>query len=222
MLCLNTNIYNKKTKGPTLMELFSHRKTPFFTTLPVRCVHHRVTRHSVTIFKLLPHTRQYSTLLQYSVTLGQRGHVEMLGRILCTKCKMHSNHSLTVWYSNIQKTSPSERPFSHFIHYHRLAGKNWTTTKNNLMGENTSTSSFYLYRFGKYVSCGFPTINFCYSLSTLWNALYVSNGPPDSNTHGSYLYQSYRTAIQQILKGTGQKTVSLNRSRMYQTVRQRD
>jgi hypothetical protein len=28
MICMITNIYNKKTKGPTLMELFnSHRKT---------------------------------------------------------------------------------------------------------------------------------------------------------------------------------------------------
>jgi len=37
-----TNIYNKKTKGPTLMELFTATgklKKFFFTTRDVRCVH---------------------------------------------------------------------------------------------------------------------------------------------------------------------------------------
>ena len=45
MFSIITYIYNKKTKGPTLMEFFhSHRKTDFFffllTTRDVRCVHH--------------------------------------------------------------------------------------------------------------------------------------------------------------------------------------
>jgi len=38
-----TNIYNKKTKGPTLMELFTATgklKTFFLTTRDVRCGHH--------------------------------------------------------------------------------------------------------------------------------------------------------------------------------------
>jgi hypothetical protein len=37
------NIYNKKTKGPTLMELFTATgklKKFFLTTRDVRCVHH--------------------------------------------------------------------------------------------------------------------------------------------------------------------------------------
>ena len=42
MFSVITNIYNKKTKGPTLMEFFhSHRKTEkgfFLTTRDVRCV----------------------------------------------------------------------------------------------------------------------------------------------------------------------------------------
>ena len=33
--------------------------------------------------------------------------------------------------------------------------------KNNLLGKNFLSCSFYLYRFRKYVSCGFPIINFC-------------------------------------------------------------
>ena len=39
-----TNIYNKKTKGPTLMELFTAtgklKKFFFLTTTDIRCVHH--------------------------------------------------------------------------------------------------------------------------------------------------------------------------------------
>jgi len=53
-----TNIYNKKAKGPTLMELFTATgKLIFFlTTRDVRCVHHGW--HG-TLFKFLPHTRQH-------------------------------------------------------------------------------------------------------------------------------------------------------------------
>jgi hypothetical protein len=43
MFSLITNIYNKKTKGPTLMELFTTTgklKKFFLTTRDVRCVHH--------------------------------------------------------------------------------------------------------------------------------------------------------------------------------------
>jgi hypothetical protein len=37
-----TNIYNKKTKGPTLMELFTAtgKMKIFLTTRDIRCVHH--------------------------------------------------------------------------------------------------------------------------------------------------------------------------------------
>jgi len=43
MFFVITNIYNKKTKGPTLMELFTatgKMKKFFLTTIDVRCVHH--------------------------------------------------------------------------------------------------------------------------------------------------------------------------------------
>ena len=42
-LSVITNIYNKKTKGPTLMELFTATgklKKSFLTTRDVRCVRH--------------------------------------------------------------------------------------------------------------------------------------------------------------------------------------
>ena len=45
MFSVITNIYNKKTKGPTLMELFTAtgklKKFFFLTTIDVRCVHHQ-------------------------------------------------------------------------------------------------------------------------------------------------------------------------------------
>jgi len=55
-----TNIYNKKIKGPTIMELFTAtgklKKFIFLTTIDVRCVHRGDTAHIDTIFKFLPHT----------------------------------------------------------------------------------------------------------------------------------------------------------------------
>ena len=44
MFSVITNIYNKKTKGLTLLEFFTAtgklKKGFFFTTIDVRCVHH--------------------------------------------------------------------------------------------------------------------------------------------------------------------------------------
>ena len=92
-----TNIYTKKTKGSILMELFTATgklKKLFW------CVHHgRHGTHQYDVQVLATHAstwvHQYSSLLQWSVPLGQRGHVAMLGWILCTKCTLHSNHRLT-------------------------------------------------------------------------------------------------------------------------------
>jgi len=58
------------------------------------------------------------------------------------------------------KTSP-ERPFSHYIHSHRLAAEIWATVKNNLLGNNFLSCFFHLYGFRKYMSYGFPIIKFC-------------------------------------------------------------
>ena len=113
------NIYNKKTKWSTSMELSTATgklKKFFFWQLEMFDVCTTGdTAHIDTIFKFLPHTRQhrYSSLLKWSVPLGQRGHVSMVGRILCTKCTLHSNHRLTVWYSNTQNgCSPGAAIFS--------------------------------------------------------------------------------------------------------------
>ena len=69
---------------------------------------------------------------------------------------------LLVWYSNTQNDfSPRAAIFS----LHTLAspsGRNMNYLKNNQLGEKKILScSFYLYRFRKYVSYGFPIINFC-------------------------------------------------------------
>jgi hypothetical protein len=61
MFSVITNIYNKKTKGPTLLELFTATgklKKFFFIQLEIFDVCTTgVTAHIDKIFKLLPHTR---------------------------------------------------------------------------------------------------------------------------------------------------------------------
>jgi hypothetical protein len=67
------------------------------------------------------------------------------------------------WPEPVQRhlSAVNGRPFSHYIHSHRLAAEMWTTIKNNLQGKQFLSCSFYLYRFRKNVSYGFPVINFC-------------------------------------------------------------
>ena len=67
MFSMITNIYNKKTKEPTLMEFFTATgklKKYFLTTRDVRCVHHGwhgTHRYDVcrVTMPFLPHTRQH-------------------------------------------------------------------------------------------------------------------------------------------------------------------
>ena len=61
MFFVITNIYNKKTKGPTLMEFFTATgKLDFFLQLEIFDVCTMGdTAHIDMIFKLLPHTRQH-------------------------------------------------------------------------------------------------------------------------------------------------------------------
>jgi hypothetical protein len=61
MFSVITNIYNKKTKGPTLMELFTApgklKKLLILTNWDVRCVHHGVTWHTSRWHSSSCHTR---------------------------------------------------------------------------------------------------------------------------------------------------------------------
>jgi len=63
MFSVITNVYNKKTKGPTLMELFTATrklKKFFFSQLEIFDVCTTGdTAHIDTIFKLFPHRQQH-------------------------------------------------------------------------------------------------------------------------------------------------------------------
>jgi len=117
-----------------------------------------VTRHTSIRYSSSCHTRvnMGASIFFTAVPLGQRSHVAMVGRILCTKCTLHSNHRLTVWYSNKQNDfSPRAAIFP----LHKLAspsGRNVNYDEKNLLGGKKYLScSFYLYGFSKYVSYGF-------------------------------------------------------------------
>ena len=105
MFSVITNIYNKKTKGPTLKELFTATgKLDFFWQLTMFDVCTTGdTAHIDTIFKFLPHKRQYGCCLlaqtpSVSKLFIPRTNGLVCRRvlcILCTKCTLHSNHRLT-------------------------------------------------------------------------------------------------------------------------------
>jgi hypothetical protein len=64
--------------------------------------------------------RRYSSQLQWSVPLCQRGHVAMVGWILCTNCTLHSNQRLTcVIFQHTKRLLPRS---GHFLTtYTRIA-----------------------------------------------------------------------------------------------------
>ena len=81
--------------------------------------------------------------------------------VLCTKCTLHRNHRfIRVIFQHTKDFSPGAAIFS----LHTLAspsGRNMNYDEKQLTGKNFLSSSFYLYRFHKYVPYGFPKINFC-------------------------------------------------------------
>ena len=175
MFSVITNIYKQKTKGPTLMELFTatgKMKKSFLTTRHVRCVHHGWHgTHRYDIQVLVTHAstsvRRYSSLLhKHPVSVICLYHARMVLFLGGYFAYFARNARCTVTADllcNIQThktTSLRERPFAHHINSHRLAAEMWTTIKNNLLGGRFSYS-FYLYRFRKYVSYGFLIIKFC-------------------------------------------------------------
>ena len=164
-------IYNKKTKGPTLIELFTAtrklKKFLFLTTRDVRCVHHRwhgTHRYDIQVLTTHASTwvHRYSSLLQWSVAIGRRGFVGGSFAYFARNARCTANTYLLVWYSNTQNGfSPGAAIFS----LRTLAspsGRNVHYDEKKLTGEKFFLScSFYLYRFRKYVFHGFPIINFC-------------------------------------------------------------
>jgi len=89
MFSVITNFYNKKTKGPTSMELFTATgklKKTVFDTRDVRCVHqgwHGTHRYDIQVLATQTSiwVHQYSSLLQWSMPSGQGGRVAVVGRI---------------------------------------------------------------------------------------------------------------------------------------------
>jgi len=167
MFSVIVNIYNRKTKGPTLVELFTAtgklKKVFFFlTTGDVRCVHHwwhGTHRYDIQVLathaSILVHW--YSSLLQRSVALGQRIHVFLsVGgsfAYFARNARCTATTDLLVWYSNTQNDfSPGAAIFS----LHTLAlpsGRNVNYDETKFTGGKKNLScTFYLYRFRKYVS----------------------------------------------------------------------
>ena len=76
MFSVITNIYNKKTKGPTLMELFTATrkfKKFFFRQLEMFDVCTTGdTAHIDTIFKFLPHTLQHVQMFVITENIMKR------------------------------------------------------------------------------------------------------------------------------------------------------
>ena len=148
----------------------SHRKTEnvfFFTTIDVRCVHrgwHGTHRYDIQA--LATHgsawVHRYSSLLQWSVPLVQRGAVGGSFAYFARNARCTVTTDLLVWYSNKQNDfSPGAAIFA----VHTLtspSGRNVNYNEKQLTGKFFFFScSFYLYRFRKYMSYGFPIITFC-------------------------------------------------------------
>ena len=160
MFSVITNIYNMKTKGPTLMELFTATgklKKFFFTTGDVRCVHHRcLGTHRYDIQVLATHAstwvHRYSSLLQWSVPLGQRGLVGWSFPYFAQNARCTVITDLRVWYSNTQNDFfPGEAIFS----LHTLAPPS---------GRNVNYDGKTTYWEKQFWSCSFCLYLLTYSL----------------------------------------------------------
>jgi hypothetical protein len=132
MFSMITNIYNKKTKGLTLIELFTATeklKKFFLTTRDVRCVHHGwhgTHRYDIQVLALHTSTwvHRYSSLLQWSMPLFIPCMNDLVCRqvlcVLCMKCTLHSSHRLThVIFQHTKQLLPQS---DHFLTtYTRIA-----------------------------------------------------------------------------------------------------
>jgi len=117
MFSVITNIYNKKTKGHTLMNCSQPQKnwkSFFLTTRDVRCVHHRwhgTHRHDIQV--LATHVSTYFSLLQWSVPLGMILSVGQSFAYFSRNARCTVTTDLLVWYSNTQNDfSPGAAIFS--------------------------------------------------------------------------------------------------------------
>jgi hypothetical protein len=113
MFSVITNIYNKQTKRPTLMEFFTTTENwESFVLQLVQCVHHGWhDTHRPDIQVLTTHAstwmHRYSTLVQWSVPLRQRGHVQRWD-VLCSSqhCHVHVSPRWTHRTSLVVQKTP--------------------------------------------------------------------------------------------------------------------
>ena len=104
---------------------------------------------------------RYSSLLQWSVPLGQRGQVPMVGRTLWRNVRCTVTTDLLVWYSNTQNDFHPRATIFSLYTLVSPSGRNVNYDEKQLTGGKNVSFSFYLYRFRKYVSYGFSIIIFC-------------------------------------------------------------
>jgi len=132
----------------------------------------QVTRHTSIRYSSSCHTRVNMgafCLHRHPVTVNYLYHPRMVLSVGGSFAYFARNARCTVTTDLLcdipthKTTSPPKRPFSHYINSHRLAAEMWITMKDNLLGRKKKnlSCSFYLHRFRKYVSYGFPIINFC-------------------------------------------------------------
>jgi hypothetical protein len=192
MFSVITNIYNKKTKGPALIELFRTLQTvvfdidSFLAAVPVylfglcrKLARTRSTSSSAVNgrpldFCLHRHPVSVNCLYHARMVLSVGGSFAYFARN--ARCTVTTD--LLVRYFNTQNDfSPGAAIFL----LHTLAspsGRNVNYDEKQLTGEKILSCSFYLHRFRKYVFCGFPIINFCnpgvhYETSCIYTVLYI-------------------------------------------------
>jgi hypothetical protein len=130
----------------------------------------RVTRYTSIQYSSSCHTHAstwvhlYSSLLQWSVPLGQRGQVGGFFAYFARNERCTVTIDLLVWYSNTQNAFSPEAAILSLRILATPSGRNVNYDEKQLTaGKKSWNFSFYLYRFCKYVSYGFPIINFCIS-----------------------------------------------------------
>ena len=145
MFSMITNIYNKKTNGPTLMELFTATgklKKFFWQPEMFDVCTMGDTAHIYMIFKFLSHMHQHGCvdILHCCNDRAFRSarSCRRVVCVLCVKWMLYSNHRHTrVIFQHTKRLLPRSSHFSHYIHSHCLAAEMWTMMKNNLLGKKT-------------------------------------------------------------------------------------
>jgi hypothetical protein len=154
MISVITNIYNKVTKGPTLMELFTvaGKLKKVLITRDVWYVHHGwhgLHRYDIQVLATHAMIRAFRSARSNGLVCRR------FLCLLCTKRTLHSNDRFArLIFQYTKRLLTRDRPFYHYIHS-SPSGRNVNYEKNNLLGGKCLSCSFYLYRFRKYVSYSF-------------------------------------------------------------------